>query len=249
MDPTMEHEGMAAAPEPAKGSLWEDLVDVFVSPAELYRRRANAGWVKPWLVLSVLSIVIYFAFMGPNHEVATASAREMMARAGKEMPAGGEGGTAGQIISGIFQPVGLLIGILLSGALLWLAGAVADHGPRFKQALMIVAWASFPMILQKVLQAVLVLIKLGSGEPLRPMSDTSMGVLRFLDTTSLPLPILSALAAVDLFMFWTVVLWAIALKVICNYTTAKAGVVAFATWLLMLLPLMGMGFLGQLAIG
>ncbi len=235
--------------EARKAPLWEDVVDAFVSPAELFRRQAEGGWVKPWIVLSVIFIVVYFLFLGPNREIAQATAREMLARAGKTMPAAAQGGGAGQIIAGIFQPVGLLIGILLGAALLWIASAVAQGGPRFKQAMMIVAWASFPTLLLKVVQGVLVLIKLNAGEELSPMRDTSTGLLRFLDPASLPLPLVSALALVDIFAFWQMILWIVALRVICRYSTGKATAVAVATWLLMALPLMGMGYLGQLATG
>ena len=242
-------EEQAPQAEVKKASLWEDIVDVFVSPTELYRRHANDGWVKPWLVLSIVVVALYFVFLGPNHEVSLAGMREAMARAGRPVPEGAGQGMAGQIVGGLFQPIIIFIGMLLTGALLWIAGAVAQAGPRFKQSLMIVAWASFPVILQRVLAAVLVIMKTNSGEPLDATRDVSFGVLRFLDPASLPLPIVSALGAADVFVIWQVVLWLIALKAICSYSTAKATAVAVATWLLLLLPLMGMGFLGQLALG
>ena len=253
METVTGQEQAVAGQEPArKVSLWEDIVDVFVSPAGLFRRQAQAGWVKPWLVLSVILVVLYFVFWGPNHEVAVASAEEMLARANRPLPAGAPqpGGSAvGQVISGIVQPVLMLLGILVSALLLWVASLVAQGGPRYKQAMTIVAWAMFPTILQKVLVGVLVLMKTSSGEPLSAMRDTSTGILRFLDSSSLPLPILSALGLVDVFAFWQLALWAIALKVICQYATAKALAVAFATWLLLVPLLMGLGLLGQLAMG
>ncbi len=251
METTVEQGQQAQqAQPPEKKPLWEDVVDVFVSPFELFRRQANGSWVKPWLVLSVVVVALYFVFLGPNREVAIASAREMMARAGKEMPAAAQGGgNVGQIIAGVFQPVALLIGVLLGALLLWIASAVAGAGPRFKQAMTIIAWASFPVILQKVIQGVLVLMKTGSGAELSPMRDASTGILRFIDPSSLPLPILSALGLVDIFAFWQMILWLVALKAVCNYSTGKATAVAVATWLLMLLPAMGMGLVGQLAVG
>ncbi len=234
-----------------KKPLWEDVVDVFVSPFGVFKRQANAGWVKPWLVLSIISVIIYFAFLGPNHEIAVASQREMMARLNRPLPAGAApgGGTVGQIVSGIFQPLFILLGVLLGALFLWIASAVAGKGPRFKQAMMIMAWASFPTILQKVLAGVLVMLKMNSGEEISPIKDVSTGILRFLDTSSLPLPLVSALAMVDVFAFWQLILWAVALKAVCDYSTGKATAVAVATWLLLLLPLMGMGFLGQMMMG
>ena len=244
--------GQEQAPqvEARKTPLWEDVIDVFVSPAALFRRRAQDGWVKPWLVLSVVFVALALVFLGPNHELSLATTREMFARAGKEIPAAAQGGgTTGQIISSIFQPVVLLIGILLGALFLWVAAAVAQGGPRFKQAMMIMAWASFPALLQKVLQGVLVLLKVNSGAELSPFRDASTGLLRFIDPASLPLPVLSALGLVDVFVFWEMILWIVALKAICHYSTGKATAVGFATWLLMLLPVMGMGLLGQMAMG
>jgi hypothetical protein len=252
METVTGQEQAEAAQEPApKVSLWEDIVDVFVSPAGLFRRQAQASWVKPWLVLSVILVVLYFVFWGPNREVAMASAQEMLARANRQVPAGAQpgGGTVGQVISGVFQPVILLIGVLVGGLLLWIASLVAQGGPRYKQAMTIVAWASFPTILQKVVVGVLVLLKTSSGEPLSAMRDTSTGILRFLDTGSLPLPLLSALGLVDVFVFWQLILWVVALKVICHYSAGKATAVAVATWLLMVPLLMSLGLLGQLAMG
>ncbi len=236
-----------------KAPLWEDLVDIFVSPAGLFRRNANQSWVTPWLLLSVILGVLYFVFIGPNSEIAVASAREMMARAGRELPAAAQqppGLVRNLLTVIVFQPLGLLIlSVLLGGFLLWIAAAVAQGGPRFKQAMMIMAWASFPTVLQKLVAGVLALLKTSSGAELSGLKDSSTGLLRLIDTSSLPLPIISALAMVDIFVLWEAILWAVALKAVCNYSTGKATAVAAATWLLMLLPLMGMGFLGQLATG
>lgn len=165
--------GQEQQPQPAaveKKPLWEDVVDAFVAPFGLFKRQANGGWVKPWLVLSIISVIVYFAFLGPNHEIAVASQREMMARMNRPLPAGAApgGGTVGQIVSGIFQPLFLLIGVLLGALFLWISSAVAGNGPRFKQAMTIIAWASFPTILQKVVAGVLVLMKTASGKSSTP---------------------------------------------------------------------------------
>ncbi len=240
-------------PEARKAPLWEDIVDVFVSPAALFRRKAQTSWVTPWLVLSVIFAVLYFVFLSQNNELAVTQTREMMARVGRELPAAAQQppGLVRSILTAVVgQPILLLIfGVLLGGFLLWVAAAVAQRGPSFKQAMMIMAWAAFPGILQKLISGVLVLMKTSSGGDLSAIKDPSTGILRFLDPASIPLPLLSALGMVDIFILWEAVLWAVALKAICNYSTGKAAAVAAATWLLMLLPLMGMGLLGQMAMG
>jgi len=235
-----------------KKPLWEDVIDVFVSPFQLFKRQANESWVKPWLVLSVIFAVLYIAFMGPNGELSIATAREMMARVGKELPAAAQQPPSlvrGILAAVIGQPLAVLVfGGLMGGFLLWAASAVAGGGPRFKQAMTIVLWAAFPGILQKVISGVLVLIKSNSGAELSA-ADASTGILRFISPASVPIPVYTALAMVDIFVLWQVILWAVALKAVCNYSTGKASAVAVATWLLTLLPLMAIGFLSQMLMG
>jgi hypothetical protein len=54
---------------------------------------------------------------------------------------------------------------------------------------------------------------------------------------------------VDLFALWEMVLWIVALRVICHFTIGKAATVGVATWLVMMLPLIGLGFVVQAFVG
>src|SRR5512140_875063 len=73
---------VAPSEAPKSASLWEDLVDVFISPAELYRRRAHDSWVKPWIVVSVISAALYYVFLPATKAIAAAAMQEAMAKRG-----------------------------------------------------------------------------------------------------------------------------------------------------------------------
>src|SRR5262245_12379352 len=52
----MAPETSVQAPEsaPKKASRWEDFVDIFMSPSQLFRRRADDSWTMPILVVCLL---------------------------------------------------------------------------------------------------------------------------------------------------------------------------------------------------
>src|SRR5207253_8129347 len=56
----------AVESKPAQGSRWEDFVDVYLSPGDLFARRAQETWLKPFLLLALISTVLYYAFLPLN---------------------------------------------------------------------------------------------------------------------------------------------------------------------------------------
>lgn len=240
MDPTMEHEEAAAPPEAPKASLWEDLVDVFMSPAELYRRRANDGWVKPWVVLSIVSAVLYYVFLPATKAVSQAAMQEAMAKRGiNEVPQNAQGiANTFQMIGGIIVPIGLLVGILLTALVIWVVAAIAKGGPTYRQAAVIAAWASFVGVVQQVVSSILIILKNNSGGAIVPAQDTSFGVMRFLAPDSVAAVLVPVLNRLDIFAIWQALLWLVALHVICRWPTAKAASVAAVSWIIMAVPMM-----------
>ncbi|HEX9109147.1 MAG TPA: hypothetical protein VF832_17995, partial [Longimicrobiales bacterium] len=68
--------------QPRKASFWEDIVDLFVSPAEVYRRHEKDSFVVPWLLVSVIGAVLYYAFISANRAMATAVMQAQMTKQG-----------------------------------------------------------------------------------------------------------------------------------------------------------------------
>src|SRR5688572_1173859 len=61
---SMNNDG--AVVTPANTSRWEDLIDVYFSPGELFARRAHESWIKPFILLCAICIVLYYAFLPIN---------------------------------------------------------------------------------------------------------------------------------------------------------------------------------------
>lgn len=217
------------AAEPEKASRWEDYIDVFFSPAELFRRRARDGAGVPFLTLLVLGLVFYFLLLPANMMVVRASIppqaqAQFSERALNFMTYGGS----------IMIPVVYSIMIVCAAGLLWLGGRVADMRTEFSRTLLIATYAAFVILLQQILGGVLVLVQGGVG--LDIVRHLSFGPLRFVGSADMDKLQMALLRRLDLFFIWQAILWAVGLRVIYKVGYARAGAVAFATWLLFAIP-------------
>ena len=53
-----------AAPAPERAALWEDFLEIFIKPADVFERRKAAGFAVPLLILTVLFAVLWFGLKG-----------------------------------------------------------------------------------------------------------------------------------------------------------------------------------------
>lgn len=60
-------------------SLWEDVLDVFISPVELFRRRADGRFGHALVMLLVLTALIYFATRAAMQPIYDAEFQHAMA--------------------------------------------------------------------------------------------------------------------------------------------------------------------------
>jgi hypothetical protein len=221
----------AVEPTPAAGSRWEDLVDIFFSPSELYARRAHDSWLKPLLLLIAISIVLYYVFLPINALVWEAAMIEN-APAGADVERMRQSAQFMKYLGGVFVPVGYGFIILVTALGLKFGSALLEPAAKWREAFLIATYSMFVAIPQQVLGALLVFIKSRSGAV--EMRDASFGALRFVEQ---PDAFLSAvLGRLDLFPIWSAILCAIGLIVIVRMPRAKAFAVAAIAWLLIAIP-------------
>lgn len=228
----------AAEPETEQASRWEDYIDVFFSPAELFRRRADDRVAPPLITLIVLALVFYVVMLPANAMVMRASVAQGTNPDAAEAMA--TMGTIFQVIGAIMVPIMYFIVIASTAALLWLIGRFADIRIDFGRAMLIATYGGFIYLLAQIAGGVAVLIKGEAG--LVVARDLSFGPARFLATADTPGALLGVLRRFEVFAMWQAVVWAIGIREIYRTTTARAAVVAFMTWLLFVIP----GILGGL---
>jgi hypothetical protein len=227
----------AVSPTPAKASLWEDCIDIFYQPSQVFERRRDGKFGLALLVLVVVTAILFLALkngLAPVMDAEMAKAAAAMAAKNPQITA--DQIAAQQSMMEKFAIVGVLfmpIGIVIAAFILWLAGKLVDAKTAFAGAMMIATYSQFPRIIETIINAV-------QGLLLAPESITSrysvqVGLARFLGPDSNPF-LLTLLGGLDLFTIWVTVLLAIGLSVVAKVPRSRAAIAAFAVWLVLLLP-------------
>lgn len=224
----------AGAPEKPAGKA-EDFIDVYLSPAELFRRRVDGKFGHALIVLIVVSAVLFFvtrSSMGPIYE---AEFVRGMAANPNITP---EQIEAGKKMAGIFGSIGVIIGIpigaLLLGLSVWLVGKLVGAGLSYFQGVTIAAFAFFPRLIEGIVNAVQALLL--DETKLTSLHAIKLGVSRFLDPQGMGAAALAFLGRVDLFTLWVTILIGVGLKQMGRITTGQAAIGAAVVWLVGSLP-------------
>ena len=228
----------AAAVAPPKASRWEDFIDVFYAPSTVFARRAEASFLLPMVVVTLLTGVLYIMNSGVWSEVMDAEMTRALARQAQQLTAEqlekvrAFSTTMAKIGSFAFVP----IGIFLTGFMLWVCGKFVEAKETLRQATMVAAFAFMPRIIEALVVAV-------QGLLLDPGSfngrwRVSLGVGRFLDPDTTSPALLALVGRLDVFTIWVTVLLAIGLAVTGRISRGRAAIAAAIVWLLGAAPLL-----------
>ncbi|MGI8547121.1 MAG: Yip1 family protein [Gemmatimonadaceae bacterium] len=231
---------VATAPAPAKSaSLWEDFIDIFVSPSEVFERRRNAGFLVPLLVFAALMTVLAVVGKSALQPLFDAEFARNAARAMKSNPAlTPEKMEQGRAMTEKFLGVGVffsgLLAPLIVGVVLWIAGKFVDAKEDIKAACMIATYAFFPKIIES-------LLNIAQGFLLDPASlngryRVTLGLARFFDPDTASPVLVGLLGRIDLFTIWSTVLLAIGLSVVARIPKSRAAIAAVVVWVIGAIP-------------
>ena len=156
-DSTMQD---TVAPTPEKrASFWEDVIDIFVSPTEVFRRREKSSPWPPFLFVVVALAVIGFATFSSIEPALGGEMRRAMAKAAEKNPQLTAETidrmvkmqtTVAKYTSGVI----FAITIFLLGVLTWLVGKLFGAKETFTTAMMVASFAYFPRVLGAVILGV-----------------------------------------------------------------------------------------------
>jgi hypothetical protein len=240
----MTDDSVTEGTPPEKTSRWEDYIDIFFSPAELFRRRASDRIAPPLLTLLGLAIVFYLIMLPAAGIIMRAS---LAANPQAAAVMNGRMGTIFMLMGSIMVPITYSIMLACTAFLLWLIGRIADTRTVFGRTMLIATYAGFVMLLSQVAGNVMILIHGEAG--LDIVRDVSFGALRFVGSKDMDQMTMALLRRFELFAIWQAVLWAIGLREIYKISTGRAAFIAAITWALFALPAVIMAALGLGAPG
>ena len=230
----MTDAGSAVAPTtaPARAAVWEDFIDIFYAPSQVFARRiAGSAWVPILVVTVLMSALIYVnsgllePMMSAEFDRGMAAAMKKDPRITQEMvPQMRSIGLRVAQFGGFFTP----IGILLTGAALWLIGKLFDAKQTFSAAMLVTAYAFMPRVLEGVVHGLQGLFL--DPAQLDGRFRVSLGVGRFLDPNTVSPILLGTVGRIDVFTIWVTVLLAIGLSVTGGIPRARAFMAAPLIW-------------------
>jgi hypothetical protein len=226
-------------PGSARASLWEDFVDIFYAPSQVFARRTDGKFGMPLLFLVVVCAVLAFLTKNAMQPVMDAE----FARRSAEMMRQNPNLTAERVASGrgffetfgpIFFAVGIAVSVFGTGLVLWLVGKLFDAKESVAAAIMIAAYAEMPRIVQILVNAAQGLFM--APEKLTSMYSIGISPARFMDPDHAS-PVIMALASrVDPFVIWITILLAIGLHVVGKIPKQQAYIAAAIVWVAGALP-------------
>lgn len=220
-------------------SLWEDFIDIFVSPSEVFERRRDSGFFVALLVFTVLSLVIYLVGRSVLQPIFDAEfARGVAAAVRKNPQINADQMAAGQGLATKFTPIiiafGAFFGPLIVGVVLWIVGKFVGAKEGIGAACMIATYAFFPRLIGSLLGVVQAFVM--DPSKLNGQYRVTLSLARFLDPDTASPILVALLARIDLFTIWVTILLAIGLAVVARISRSRAALAAFIVWILGSLP-------------
>ena len=220
-------------------SIWEDFIDIFVSPSEVFERRRSSGFFVPLIVFVVLTVVISILGRGAMQPILDAEFARGIASAAKQNPGmTPEAMDKARAFSEKFIPVfiafGALIMPLLVGVALWIAGKFVGAKEDIGAACMIAVYSFLPRILDTILRMVQALVL--DPSTLNGQYRVALSPARFLDPDTASPVVIALLGRIDVFTIWVTILLAIGLSVVARIPRSRAAVAAGVVWVLGALP-------------
>jgi hypothetical protein len=229
-------------------SLWEDFVDIFFSPASVFRRRERGSWIIPLVIVTLAAAIIAFASRGALQPVMDAEferAADTMRKnpqITEDMIAKTRGffefsRTWGPII---FTP----IAIIIVGFMTWFVAKLVDARQTLNAAMVVAAYAFVPRVVQGIVNAVQGLVM--RPDQLNSLVKLSFSPARFLDPDTANPLMLQILNRFDLFTIWVTVLLAIGVYATGRVSRQRAAIAGVLFWIVGGIPAI-LGALRQMA--
>jgi hypothetical protein len=234
-----ESAASAAPSKPAQSSFWEDVIDIFIQPAEVFRRRENRSVWPPMLFVAISIGIIFFATFNTLEPLFAAEfTRQTAAVMAKNPQITQEMMDKQRSIGEAFTRYGIgvvmLISMFILGVVAWLLGKLVGSKQTFQAALVVAAWSYMPRVLGAVIGGVQGLLM--DPAKLTGQMSISLSPARFMDPDASNPLLFQLMGRLDLITIWVTILLAIGLYVTGKVSKERAAVFGILIWIVGSLP-------------
>jgi hypothetical protein len=233
-------ESTAPAVVAPKTSFWEDVFDIFVSPAAVFRRRQNSSIWPPMLFVAIAIAIIVFATFNTLQPIFDAEFTRAMAKNPQtaQVPADALNRmrSVGENVGRYGIGVLMLVTMFVVGSVAWLLGKMFGSKQTYNAALVVAAWSYMPRVLGSLIGGVQGLLM--DPENLKGQLSISLSPARFMDPDTSNQLLYQMAGRFDLITIWVTVLLAIGLYVTGKVSKGSAAVFGVLIWAIGALPVL-----------
>ena len=229
------------ASAPPKGSFWEDLIDIYLSPTAVFRRNQNKSVWPPLLFVALAIGVIFFFTFNTLQPIFDAEFAKGIAKAGPQAQQAPPEAVekiknASLNVTRYGLSVIMLVTVFVLGAVSWVLGKLVGSAQTFHAALVVAAWSYMPRVLGSVIGGVQGLLM--DPASLTSQLSISLSPARFMAPDT-PNPLVyQFLGRFDLITIWITILLAIGLYVTGKVSKGRAATFGVLIWLVGALPVL-----------
>jgi len=216
----------AGQPVKSRASSWEDALDIFYAPREVFERRRDGTYLWPLLVLCVLSTLVFLLSQQMNAALQDAEFARVMRETSmppEQAKSAREMGEKFSAFAVYLIPVFTAIGAWLSGFIVLMIGKMMSAKLNFGQATVIAVLAAMPELLGRAIVGVQSIF-LDTSSVVHRYS-MSLNVARFLPGDANKW-LLKFAALADPFVIWGAVVIGTGAWIIGRMEKEKAAVLA-----------------------
>lgn len=226
---------MTATAAPKAPSVWEDFIDIFISPSQVFERRQNANFFLPMVVVTLIVCLIYLGTQSLTQPIFDAEFARGTAAAMRNNPQltadqMAKGKAIAEKFSIVFVLFGIPIAMFFVGLLLWLVGKLFDSKITFVGGVLVAAYAAFPKIFAAVAGPIIAYFS--DPSTLTSATKITVSAAHFFDISNTSPVVLALLARIDVFTIWSTILLGIGLSVLGKIPRSRAYVAAVIVWAL-----------------
>jgi len=249
-DPSSVAAPASTAPAaPQKASFWEDLIDIFFSPAAVFRRNEKKSVWPPLLFVSLAIGVIFFVTFNQLEPIFDAEFMRGMAKAAaqqkQQIPPEAMARVKGvsESVTRYGLSVIMFVTVLVVGAVAWVVGKLFGSAQTFHAALVVAAWSYMPRVIGAVLGGVQGLLM--DPANLTGQLSISLSPARFFAPDQ-PNPLAyQFMGRLDVITIWITILLAVGLYVTGKVSKGRAVGFGIVVWLIGALPVLRQAYLSM----
>ena len=226
---------LAPATAPKKPSVFEDFIDIFYAPRQVFARRRDGEFLTALVVLTILVALFGYLFYNLLQPAFSAMTDRAIETARQKNPAIREEQLRAMRgfmeKSQAFGPVIAVPLAALVGALgIWIVAKFFDARQTFGQALTVSTYSMFPVLLAWVAMAAMSFVV--PAEQVQGLQSYMLSPARFLDADTTNQGVLTALMRIEPFTIWGAYITAVGISETGNVSLGKGLGAAAVVWVL-----------------